>query len=138
MGISVEPSISEVQGNYYGSFTFANRPTASNYAAGSLIRITDIGVSGVGSIWVSTGTNWAPENGMVLMYQSAEAVTCPNDTNENTLFSMNIPGGLLGSSGSLRVQAHFSYTASTNTKRHRVKLGSTAFANVTNAVAGNI
>lgn len=131
MGISVYPSISEVQGNYYGSYTFATKPTASNYPSGSVIRITDVGVSGnAGSIWVTDGTYWSPENGHIVLASSAVAQSHTGNTDETALASLSIPAGLIGPNGTLVISGKFSHPISSNVKTMRVNLASTTLCQV--------
>jgi hypothetical protein len=67
------------------------------------------------------------------------AITAPaNDTNENTLVSVTIPGGSLGPNGWIEVLATWSFTGSTNAKNMRVKYGGTTFNNRAVSTAANI
>lgn len=50
-------------------------------------------------------------------------VTAPTDTLENTLYSLNIPGGMLGPNDTLRVTARCSCVNSANTKNFKIKHG---------------
>lgn len=62
--------------------------------------------------------------GVLLLAKSGVQVPAPaNNTNENTLATVTIPGGVIGPNGSLRIYAAFSYTGSTNIKVMRVRLG---------------
>lgn len=109
------------------SYTWALRPAAADWA-GEIIRITDVGV--IGSYWISDGTRWTLLNGSVVLAQSATPVAVPANTDEATLATISIKGGMMGISGALRVLALFSETASANAKTHRVKLGATTFASL--------
>ena len=64
-------------------------------------------------------------SGPQIIAQSAVAVTTPTDTNENTLATITIPGGVISANGRLVVEAYFTVTASTNSKTWRVRLGGT-------------
>lgn len=55
------------------------------------------------------------------------AVSHTGDTNEFEFFSVVIPGNTLGANGVLRVTELWSWTASTNSKTRRVKLGGVDF-----------
>lgn len=68
-------------------------------------------------------------SGPQIIAQSAVAVTAPADTNENTLATITIPGGVIGANGRLVVEAYFTVTASTNSKTWRVRLGGTSLHN---------
>ena len=75
----------------------------------------------------------------LVLAQSAVAVSHTGDTVEFTFATVNIPAGLMGANGSLRVTARYSHTGSTNNKTFRTRLGGTAFCSpgtVTAAVIG--
>lgn len=55
--------------------------------------------------------------------QQNTAVTAPNDTNENTLYTVAIPGGAMGPNGSIRVSATWTCTNNANAKTLKVKHG---------------
>lgn len=70
-------------------------------------------------------------SGPQVIAQSAVAITAPaNDTNENTLVTVNIPGGVIGANGRLLIYASWSLTASTNAKNMRARLNGTGSLNV--------
>jgi len=50
-------------------------------------------------------------------------VLAPADTNENTLWTGVVPGGLLGANGRLLITCLFSFTNTTNSKTLRIKFG---------------
>ena len=54
---------------------------------------------------------------------SAVAVSCPVDTTEDILATINIPAGAMGLNGILRVQHAWTVTNSANNKILRVRLG---------------
>lgn len=65
-------------------------------------------------------------NQRVLMFTgwaSAVAVSCPADTTEDILATVNIPAGVMGLNGILRVSTRWSFTGSVNAKTSRVRLG---------------
>lgn len=59
--------------------------------------------------------------------QSAIAQSVTGTVTETTLASLNIPGGMMGPSGVLRITALFTVTNSANNKTLQVKLGGTSF-----------
>jgi hypothetical protein len=59
---------------------------------------------------------------IVLARQGAE-IAAPADTNENTLFSYLLPGGLLGPNDAVRVYCYMSCDNNANTKTLRTRLG---------------
>jgi hypothetical protein len=58
-----------------------------------------------------------------LLDMSGVQQTVTGTTAETTLASVNVPGGLMGENGAVRITALFSYTNSANTKTLRVKWG---------------
>ena len=59
-----------------GASTWANIPAATAYPAGTQWRVTDIGSAG--SIWVTDGTRWYPQNGNVTLLSSAIPMILPS------------------------------------------------------------
>lgn len=62
-----------------------------------------------------------------VLARSATAVSCPVDTNEDTLATIIVPAGALGINGVLRVMPRFTITNSANNKTLRFKFGGTNF-----------
>lgn len=89
---------------YQGPWT--GRPSASTVAVGAAMVVTDVGVGGR-SFWWSDGTNWRPQNGAVLLFQSFGKASQPlatitgNLTNQRFTLptSYAIPGGLIYAGG---------------------------------------
>lgn len=107
---------------FAGSFTWAGKPSATSFSAGTRIRITDYGVPCL--MMETDGTRWVPA-GIQVLARSAVAASAAADTNENTLATVTIPAGLLGLNSGLLVFAHWTTTNSANNKVARVKLGTT-------------
>lgn len=106
-------------------FTWGNKPAANSVNVGTTIRISDVGLPS-GIVVSSDGVNWLPA-GVQILTRSAVAVSLTGSTSETTLASVNVPGGLLGLNGGLRVTMLFSTTNNANNKIPRVKLGATRF-----------
>lgn len=71
------------------SYLFANLPAASSNA-GNTVRVTDVGMSGAGSLWISDGSVWRPLNGQIVLAHSAVPVgTIPSSVTSGTY---NQPG----------------------------------------------
>lgn len=71
------------------SYLFVNLPVASSNA-GNTVRVTDVGPSGCGSLWISDGTIWRPLNGQAVLAQSSvPAGTIPSAVTSGTY---NQPG----------------------------------------------
>lgn len=125
-------------GGVISSYTWATLPSAATYS-GQTVRVSDVGHSGVGSSWWSDGTSWLPVNGSILLAASATAVSCPADTTEDILATYNVPAGLLGSNGSLRVTTTWTHTNSANNKQLRIRFngppGGSAYLNQTDTTS---
>jgi hypothetical protein len=70
---------------------------------------------------------------------SAVAVSCPADTTEDILATINIPAGAMGLNGILRIEWIISHTNSANNKTLRTRLGGiggTVFASFVNTTTG--
>lgn len=52
---------------------------------------------------------------------SALALSGPADTSENTLVTISLPGGLIGSNGLIRVRTFWTLTSSANNKTTRIR-----------------
>lgn len=102
---------------------WANRPSAAG-AAGLVARFTM--PDGRVVPMVSDGVRWKPLGAYVVAQPNANVTA---NTNEATLASVSIPGGLLGADGALRVLAVFSFTGTAGIKTMRMKFGGTTFVN---------
>jgi hypothetical protein len=60
---------------------------------------------------------------IILAQQNTQVVAPTDTTNESTLFSFTLPGGLLGPNDSLRIGAHMSCDNNANSKILRVRFG---------------
>lgn len=89
-------------------------------------------------LYVHNGSNWASFAGggggpsllhpRILACSGVAAST--SATSEATLATISIPAGAMGANGMLRITTHWSGTNSANNKTHRIRLGGTAFFNV--------
>lgn len=116
--------------NYFApqitEYTWANKPSVA--PLGQIICITDIGENG--SLWRGDGTNWIRMH-PVNLYNLAAPIVLKETTSETTLLTINIPDGLIGISGKVKIYPLYSMTNNANNKSLRVKLGgSTAFSTV--------
>ncbi len=102
-------------------YTYATLPSASSVGSGYRVRATDIGIA-PGMVLVSDGTRWNPD-GVQVLARSTVAVNAPADTNENTLATVTVPAGLMGTTGSLRLTSLWSFTNSANNKTLRARFG---------------
>lgn len=113
------------------TYTWAALPSAS-LSAGVTAFVTDIGVGG--SLWSSNGAEWSPLAPITLASQNYTSAGVGRktdaDTNETDLFTMVIPGGLMGLNRCLEVLPVWSFPSSATTKTVKVKFGaSSPFSN---------
>lgn len=101
------------------AYTWTGKPAASSVAAGTVIRITDYGV-GPGMFFVSDGTNWSPK-GPQLLARGTVAASVTGTTNETTLATITVPGGMMGLNGGIEIDATWSNNSSGNIKTHRMR-----------------
>lgn len=66
---------------------------------------------------------WQLSGGRILipLAQSAVAISCPADANEDILATFNLAAGLLGPNGILRLSTTWSFTNNANTKTPRIR-----------------
>lgn len=101
-------------------YTLVNVGTAGFYVYGRFIAPGD---SQTFIFKPSSGWRRTSSSPQVIA-QSWVSVTAPaNDTNENTLATITIPGGVMGANGVLQVRLKADFTSSGNSKITRVRLG---------------
>jgi len=101
-------------------YTLANVGTAGFYAYGRYIRP---GASHEFLYVPSVGWRCTVSSAQVIEQNWVGATAPANDTNENTLFTATIPGGVMGANGVIVVRSKWDYTNSANSKTIRVRLG---------------
>ena len=105
-------------------YTWANKPSVA--PLGQIICVTDVGENG--SLWRGNGTTWKRLH-QIRFYDLSASVALTGTTSETTLLTVNIPAGLIGASGKVKMYPLYSMTNNANNKTLRVKLGgSTAFS----------
>lgn len=81
-----------------------------------------------------TAEGWSvppiPSRRPIILAQSAIAASVTGTLVETVLATINIPGGIMGANGAIRVIPIWSYPSSANNKTLRVKFGATAFYDV--------
>lgn len=84
----------------------------------------------------------AAKSPVQVLAQSAVAVTAPaSDTNENILATISIAAGLIAANDALEITTMWSFTASTNAKTCRIRLGGiggTQFLNTAQTTGTNV
>lgn len=75
------------------SYKWNTRPNAFTTAAGTIIRISDVG-GAAGSLWSATAEGWVPLNGRVLIAQAYGSVAAPLATQTGSAgTAFTVPGG---------------------------------------------
>ena len=82
------------------AYTWVNRPAAASNA-GMVIRITDIGPTGFGSMWMSDGTNWRTLTGEQVLISGRTGVPGTALATATTAAKLNLPAGDMITAGSL-------------------------------------
>lgn len=93
----------------------------SGLRAGDFVEVSDLGYSH----WLWTGTVWRPR-APVLLDGSSVAAVAPNNTAENVLATVTIPGWVMGLNGRIQCRSFWSVTNSANNKTIRMHLGGIA------------
>lgn len=86
------------------AYTWVNRPAAASNA-GQVIRITDIGPTGFGSLWMSDGTNWRTLSGTQTLISGRTGVPGAALTTATATGRLSFPDGGLVSGGVLAFPA---------------------------------
>ena len=99
-------------------YTWANKPSVA--PNGQIICVTNVGENG--SLWRGDGTTWKRLH-QIKFYELSTSVALTGTTSETTLLTVNIPAGLIGISGKVKLYPLYSMTLNANNKVLRVKLG---------------
>jgi len=100
------------------TYTWATKPLASAYTGRAFI--SDIGG---GSVWISNGTRWYPENGRVVLYNLPAAVSGTYLTVGITAQYL-LPGGVWQDGDILEITNTASKTGTTTVGSHAIRIGS--------------
>lgn len=114
-------------------YTLANVGTAGFYAYGRYIRP---GASHEFLYVPSVGWRCTVSSAQVIEQNWVGATAPANDTNENTLFTATIPGGVMGANGVLSIRTKWQYTNSANNKVFRARLGASQLCTFTATTSG--
>lgn len=101
-------------------YTWATKPSVA--PSGQIICITDIGENG--SLWRGNGTKWVRIN-CIRYYDATATVEVTGTTDEVTMLTIPVKGGLVGASGKMILYPMFTITNNANNKVLRVKMNST-------------
>ena len=108
----------ELSNPLISDYTWANKPSVA--PNGQIICVTDVGENG--SLWRGNGTNWKRIH-QIRFYDLSTSVALTGTTSETTLLTVNIPAGLIGISGKVKMYPLYSMTNNANSKVLRVRLG---------------
>lgn len=87
------------------AFTWAGKPAASA-ASGVVIRVTDVGPAGFGSMWFSDGSNWRPLSGRQLLSANRTGTSAAPLASSATVAKLALPTGDMVTSGSIVLPAN--------------------------------
>jgi hypothetical protein len=107
------------------AFTWGNRPAAGSVPAGTLIRISDVGLPG-GIYMMSDGVSTWSAVGAQMLGRSAVAASVTGTTTETALATVTVPAGAMGPNGGIEIRSVWSFTNSANNKTLRVRHGGVA------------
>lgn len=142
MAALIYPRIAGTQaaGNdFIGAVASANCPAATALPAGSIIKLTDVGSTAAGSLWVSDGTSLQPSGGSpIVLARSSVQVTDAASGNELIYAKLTLPAIITSANRHYRIRAGFSCTSSANTKTYRVHLSANSYAIGGTVVSGTI
>lgn len=105
---------------HLGIFTLATLPAAP-VTDGTRVTVGDVGIPSLEL--VAYNSTWVAEKPS-LLFRQYTSVSCDATTAKNTLALYNIPAGIIGANGLVRIVTAWSCTASTNSKTLEYKLGS--------------
>lgn len=101
--------------------TFASLPAAASNA-GQIARVTNIGPSGFGSLWVSNGTIWSPLGG-TLMLKTLGAPVTGIANSETIVLQTIIPAGAWQVNNTIRVWFGMTKSGTTDAGGALVRIG---------------
>jgi hypothetical protein len=115
---------------------YASLPAAAAGNAGKILRVTDIGPSGAGSLWISTGSRWVPLNGSVGLARAARQTGI--GTGETLAMQALVPVGVLKVDDVLRLFFSLTKSGTTDQCTHRLRIGTAGTTADTQIWTGNI
>lgn len=121
------PSHGGPQSADYDAFTWANRPSALDNAR-RRINITDVGIPGYGSLWVSNGTRLYPDGGSVVIFDNPDVVTSDGTTTESVLQAVELKPGLLQDNDQLFIDILLNKSGTSDTSTNTLRIGSSPTA----------
>lgn len=116
---------------YYSTpvYTSSTTPAATAVRTGTVVRMSDIGATAVGSYWVSDGTSWQPYgNSPIVLARSSVQVTDSASGSDLIYAKVTLPAIIASANRHYRIRAGFSSTSSTNAKTYSAKISATSYA----------
>lgn len=87
------------------SYQLSALPTPTSRNEGQVIRVTDVGMQSIGSMWQSDGVKWRPLTGRVTIAKGVGSAATPLAT-INAAGKISLPNGGMVQSGSLVIPAN--------------------------------
>lgn len=115
---------------------FASLPAAAAGNAGKILRVTDMGPSGAGALFISTGSRWVPLNGMLNVARATPQSGI--GTGETLAMQGLVPAGVLKTGDLLRFFFSLTKSGTTDSCTHRVRIGTAGTTADTQIWTGNI
>jgi len=125
----------------FPAYTFATLPNVAA-SAGAVARVSNVGPTGAGSLWISNGTRWWPLNGTVGLYTLA-ARSSNIATTETVVAQYLIPAGVFQVGDRIRVSLSMTKSGTTDIGTLTFRFGTagttadTSMGGGTLLVAGN-
>lgn len=102
--------------------TWAARPSPAQ--TNQLYFATDLGT---GVLCIYTGAKWKPVTGVATLYSSGVPSSAhTGDTSESNLATLNIPAGLLSTTGGFRITCNWTQTGTAGTKTCLIRYSATS------------
>lgn len=118
------------------STLYASYPPAANL--GKLLNVAGIGNNTAGLILRSNGTRWVPAFGPAFIFLSNAAfIESSAASGVRTVFTVSIPGGLVGPTGSVVIRPFIDFDTGT-TNSMRIRMGPNISGSIIKPTPGNI
>lgn len=106
-----------------GSYTFATLPAAASNS-GAVARVTDVGATTAGSLWISNGTIWKPVNGSVAIVSNCARTSVAGAGGETlTNLKFQFPAAFFNAGDRIRIYGSMSKAGTTTQGLAGVRMG---------------
>ena len=116
---------------YYSTpvYTSSTAPAATAVRTGTVVRMSDVGATAVGSYWVSDGTSWQPYgNSPIVLARSSVQVTDTSSSNDIVYAKVTLPAIITSANRHYRIRSAWTCTNPANTKTYRAHISTTSYA----------